>query len=54
MLSNGLRQLDLEVNDDVYWGLTRLGAELKMHPQEYVEHILKAHVEHELAKQASH
>jgi len=27
MLSNGLRQLDLEVNDDVYWGLTRLGAE---------------------------
>ena len=54
MLSNGLYQLDLEVNNDVYWGLVKLGAELKMHPEEYIEHVLTAHVEHELGKQTSH
>lgn len=54
MLSNGLHRLDLEVKDDVYWGLIKLGAELKMHHENYAEQVLAAHVEHELDKQTSH
>lgn len=54
MSSNDLHRLDLEVNNDVYWGLVKLGAELKMHPETYAEHVLAAHVKHELDKQTSH
>jgi hypothetical protein len=53
-LPNTLHPLDLEVKDDVYWGLIKLGSELKMHHENYAEHVLAAHVKHELDKQASH
>ena len=53
-LPNTLHPLYLEVKDDVYWGLIELGAELKMHPENYAEQVLAAHVEYELAKQTSH
>jgi|LauGreDrversion4_2_1035121.scaffolds.fasta_scaffold2277562_1 RimJ/RimL family protein N-acetyltransferase len=56
MLSNGLHRINLEVDvdNDVYWGLIKLGAELKMHPEEYIGHVIAAHVEHELGKQTTH
>lgn len=56
MSSNNLHPLNLEVDvdDDVYWGLIKLGAELKMHPEEYIAHVITTHVEHELDKQTPH
>lgn len=56
MSSNNLHPLNLEVDvdDDVYWGLIKLGAEFKMHPEEYIAHVIATHVEHELDKQTPH
>jgi hypothetical protein len=44
---------DLELDQDTHWGLVKLGAELKMHQENYAEEVLKAHVEHELGKQVA-
>lgn len=53
MLSNGKFKLDLEVDEDTYWGLIKLGAEIKTHVETYAEHILLGHVESELDKQTT-
>ncbi len=45
MLSNGKFKLDLELDEDTYWGLVKLGAEIKTDCETYAEHILIGHVE---------
>lgn len=47
------RRYDLELDSDTHWGLVKLGAEIKMHQEDYAEQVLKAHVEHELGRQTS-
>ena len=44
---------DLELDQDTHWGLVKLGAELRMHQEDYAEGVLKAHVKHELGKQVT-
>lgn len=39
------RRLDLEVDQDIYWELVKLGAELQMDHETYSEFLLKEHVE---------
>ena len=53
MLSNGKYSLHLEVDEETYWGLVKLGAEIKTDSETYAENILLGHVEAELARQAS-
>lgn len=48
MLSNGKRKLDIELDENTYWSLVMLGAELQMDHETYAEHILIGHVETEL------
>ncbi len=45
MLSNGKYSLHLEVDEDTYWGLIRLGADIRTDCETYAEHILIGHVE---------
>jgi len=45
MLSNGKYSLHLEVDEDTYWGLVRLGADIRTDCETYAEHILIGHVE---------
>jgi hypothetical protein len=47
-LFNGKRKLDLEVDEDTYWELVKLGAEIQMDHESYAENILIGHVETEL------
>ena len=51
MLSNGKHRLDLEVDEDTYWGLVKLGAEVKTDCETYAENVLIGLVEAELDKQ---
>lgn len=53
LVSKTMKRYDLELNQDTHWGLVKLGAELRMHPENYAEEVLKAHVEHELGKQTT-
>lgn len=53
MLSNGKFKLDLELDEDTYWGLVKLGAEIKTDCETYAEHILLGHVQSELDRQAA-
>lgn len=39
------RRLDLEVDEDTYWELVKLGAEIHMDHETYSEILLKEHVE---------
>ena len=39
--------LHLEVDEDTYWGLIKLGAEIKTDCETYAENILLGHVESE-------
>ena len=48
MLPNEKHRLDLEVDEDTYWTLVKLAAEIKMDHETYAEHILIGHVETEL------
>ncbi len=48
MLSNGKYSLQLEVDEDTYWGLIKLGAEIKTDCETYAENILLGHVQTEL------
>lgn len=48
MLSNGKYSLHLEIDEDTYWGLIKLGAEIKTECETYAEHVLLGHVEAEL------
>ena len=53
MLSNGKYSLDLSVDEDIYWGLVKLGAEIKTDHETYAENVLVGLVEAELDKQAT-
>jgi hypothetical protein len=53
MLSNGKYSLHLEVDEDTYWGLVKLGAEIKTDCETYAENILLGHVESGLDLQAT-
>jgi len=54
MLSNGKYGLHLEIDEDTYWGLVKLGAEIKTDHETYAENVLVGLVEAELDKQAAH
>lgn len=43
ILSNGKYKLDLEIHEDTYWALIKLGAQHKMHIEEYAESVLENH-----------
>lgn len=53
MLSNGKYALNLELDEDTYWGLVKLGAEIRTDCETYAEHILLGHVESGLDRQAA-
>lgn len=53
MLSNGKYSLHLEVDEDTYWGLVKLGAEIRTDCETYAENLLLGHVQSELDKQTT-
>ena len=53
MLSNGKYALNLELDEDTYWGLVKLGAEIRTDCETYAEHILLGHVESGLDREAT-
>ena len=53
ILSNGKYSLHLEVDEDTYWCLIKLGAEIKTDCETYAENILLGHVQSELDQQAT-
>ena len=53
MLSNGKYALNLELDEDTYWGLVKLGAEIRTDCETYAEHILLGHVESGLDREAA-
>lgn len=53
MLSNGKYSLHLEVDEDTYWGLIKLGAEIKTDCETYAENLLLGHVQSELDQQTT-
>ncbi len=53
MLSNGKYALNLELDEDTYWGLVKLGAEIRTDCETYAEHILLGHVESGLDRKAA-
>ena len=53
ILSNGKYSLHLEVDEDTYWGLVKLGAEIRTDCETYAENILLGHVESGLDFQAT-
>lgn len=52
-LHNGKHQLCIEVDEDTYWGLIKLGAEIKTDHETYAENILLGHVQSELDREAA-
>jgi hypothetical protein len=53
MLNNGKYTMHLEVDEDTYWGLIKLGAEIKTDCETYAENILLGHVESEFDRKAN-
>ena len=53
MLSNGKYRYDIELDEDTHWALVKLGAELRMHQEDYAEQLIKSHCEAELNREAS-
>jgi len=53
MLANGKYSLHLEVDEDTYWGLVKLGAEIKTDCETYAENLLLGHVQSELDRKAT-
>ena len=51
ILSNGKHTVHLEVDEDTYWGLVKLGAEIKTDCETYAENLLIGCVQSELDKQ---
>jgi hypothetical protein len=51
-LHNGKYTMHLEVDEDTYWGLIKLGAEIKTDCETYAENILLGHVESEFDRKA--
>jgi len=52
MLHNGKYSLHLEIDEDTYWGLVKLAAEIKTDHETYAENLLIGLVEGELDRQA--
>ena len=52
-LHNGKYTMHLEVDEETYWGLVKLGAEIRTDCETYAEHILLGHVESGLDRQAT-
>jgi hypothetical protein len=52
-LNNGKYTMHLEVDEETYWGLVRLGAEIKTDSETYAENILLGHVQSELDREAA-
>lgn len=52
-LHNGNYTMHLEVDEDTYWGLVKLGAEIKTDCETYAENLLIGCVQSELDKQAA-
>jgi hypothetical protein len=50
-LHNGKYTMHLEVDEDTYWGLVKLGAEIRTDSETYAENVLVGLVESELDKQ---
>jgi hypothetical protein len=53
MLSNGKYSLHLEIDEDTYWGLVKLGAEIKTDCETYAENVILGHVETELNRETN-
>ena len=53
ILHDGKHTLHLEVDEDTYWGLVKLGAEIKTDHETYAENILLGHVQSELDREAA-
>lgn len=53
MLSNGKYTMHLEVDEETYWGLVKLGAEIKTDSETYAENILLGHVQSELDREVT-
>jgi len=53
MLSNGKYSLHLEIDEDIYWSLIKLGAEIKTDCETYAENLLIGCVQSELDKQTT-
>lgn len=53
MTSNGKYRYDIEVDEDTHWMLVKLGAEIRMHQEDYAEQLLKAHCEEQLNREAA-
>lgn len=51
MLNNGKYALHLEIDEDTYWALVKLGAEIRTDCETYAENVLVGLVESELSKQ---
>jgi len=50
-LHNSKYTMNLEVDEDTYWGLVKLGAEIKTDCETYAENVLLGHVQSEFDKQ---
>ena len=45
------QRYSLDIPEDTHWELVKLGANLKMHHEDYAEQVLIAHVEQQLDQQ---
>lgn len=52
-LSNGKYSLHLEIDEDTYWNLIKLGAEIKTDCETYAENLLISCIQCELDRQAN-
>ncbi len=52
-LHNGKYTMHLEVDEETYWGLVKLGAEIKTDSETYAENILLGHVQSELDREVT-
>jgi hypothetical protein len=43
---------DLDIPEDTHWELVKLAADLKMHHEDYAQHVLIGHVEQQLDRKA--
>ena len=53
MLPNGKYTMHLEVDEDSYWVIVKLGAEIRTDCESYAENILLGHIESELDREAA-
>lgn len=53
ILSNAKFKLNLEVDEDTYWSLVKLAAEIKMDYETYAENVLIGHVDIELNRKVT-